>query len=405
MSRFDRIFEDAGAAPSRHDDGSQGPPLVFGLPDGEWVADGIYKMTHRHGLSMPHGARAFASPDDVCVMRTFGATEKVVFLDLETTGLSGGSGTYAFLCALGSVSGADFIVEQFFLQGPSKERAWLEAIESAIPTNATIVTYNGASFDMPMLAARAVMRRFDPAWASLPHIDLLRLARRFYRSRLASCSLGSIERHVLGLYRTDDDIPGHMIPAIYMHYLHTHDASPLDGVFYHNAIDIISLAALYVKIGEMLDGISESAEDLMYASDVWDSVGCPERRDALLEKACALDAASVGARFRRAIINKRRQLWHESIADLYGTLDALLNGGDGWSDGVSVYMVCEEIAKIAEHRLRTPIEAMKHVEIAYEWLKHGSGRIGHDHKRMLAELIRRRERLDRKIKRTVCGDL
>lgn len=175
-----------------------------------------------------------------------------LFLDTETTGLAGGSGTYAFLVGVGRFEEGGFRQMQFFLRDPIEEPAMLSALESfAAPADA-LVTFNGKAFDILLLAARYLTNAAPPPFGGLPHLDLLHLARRLWREMLPSRTLGDLETQVLGLARTSEDIPGFMIPQLYIDYLRSGDARPLAGVFYHNSMDVLSMAALLDHMARLL---------------------------------------------------------------------------------------------------------------------------------------------------------
>ena len=401
MSRFDRFFEhrngqEASETPSPKPQ-TRGP--VRGLPPGEWVDEGVYRISRRYRLGMPHGQHPLLSPDEMPVMRTFGATNRIVFLDLETTGLAGGTGTYAFLCGLGFVDGGDFLVVQFFLEGPAREARWLAAIDTAIPPDATLATYNGKAFDLPLLRTRHILARSTPIWDRFPHVDLLYLARRLYRGYLLSCSLGSMEKNVLGVTRSGEDIPGAMIPAIYFQYLRSSDASPLRGVFYHNELDIVSLAALYCHIASILDGNRGDGRERLRAGDIWNSQGRDDLSRQFWEDACNDGVSGVDARLRRAYRAKKSQDYDAARKDFAFVLNALIEGRMCTGEWVSVYTVCEELAKLEEHRFRSPDRAMEHVRSAFLWLKRNRHLLGHSYIQMLRDLQHRYERLNRKLER------
>ena len=177
----------------------------------------------------------------------------VAFLDTETSGLSGGTGTYAFLVGIGFRIESGFKLVQIFMRDPDQEPALLAAITQNLDPFDTIVTFNGRSFDVPLLNTRHVLNGFTSPFSKLHHVDLLPLARRIWRNRLPSRALSSLENDILGLQRTREEVPGWMIPGIYFDYLRTGDARPLEGVFYHNAMDIVSLAALFNYMADMLE--------------------------------------------------------------------------------------------------------------------------------------------------------
>lgn len=166
------------------------------------------------------------------------------FLDIETTGLSGGVGTLAFLVGIGTFEEDGFVVSQFFMRHPGEEPALLHAVTQKLAKCASLVTFNGRGFDIPLLTTR-----FRLAWqtmplADAPHFDVLLAARRLWRARLESCALSNLERAVLGYERSEADVPGWLIPALYQQFLQGGDAAPIARVFYHNREDIVSMAAL-----------------------------------------------------------------------------------------------------------------------------------------------------------------
>jgi uncharacterized protein YprB with RNaseH-like and TPR domain len=175
------------------------------------------------------------------------------FLDTETSGLAGGTGTYAFMIGIGKFVEEGFRLSQFFMRDPIEEPAQLAAVLGALDGCKVLVTYNGKSFDVPLLNTRFITNGEPPPLKSFADIDLLHLARRFWRDRLQSRTLGSIEENILGVVRTEEDIPGWMVPTIYFEYIKTGDARPLSNVFYHNAMDILSLATLLNHVSIILD--------------------------------------------------------------------------------------------------------------------------------------------------------
>lgn len=186
------------------------------------------------------------------------------FLDIESTGLGGGAGIYAFMVGVGtfeqeegaadgSAEFPEFVVRQFFMRHPGEEPALLTALTHLLRNCSSLVTFNGRSFDAPLLRGRyRYTGRFLPAGvqmpsvldSSAPHLDLLHPARRLWRKRLGSCSLSNLERAVLGRTRTEDDVPGSLIPQLYADYLRDGDGSQMQRVFYHNREDIVSMAVL-----------------------------------------------------------------------------------------------------------------------------------------------------------------
>ena len=180
-----------------------------------------------------------------------------VFFDLETTGLGGGAGTYAFLVGCGWFDhDGGFVTRQYLLVRIAGERSLLALVAGELARAGALVSFNGKSFDVPMLETRYLYHRLEWAAAQLPHLDMLHVARRFWRGGTAagpdavaagsSCSLSALERQPLGT-RRQGDVPGFEIPARYFHFVRTGDARPLQIVFEHNRLDLLSLAALTAR--------------------------------------------------------------------------------------------------------------------------------------------------------------
>jgi hypothetical protein len=179
--------------------------------------------------------------------------ETLVFLDTETSGLAGGTGTFAFLVGVGCYKKEGFHLAQFFMRDPLEESALLLALEEFIAPCQTIVSFNGKAFDVPLLNTRYILQGWKSPLKNYAHVDLLHLSRRLWRDRLPSRTLANLEVQILQASRTDDEIPGWLIPQIYFDYLRDGDARPLKRVFYHNAMDVISLAALLNHTSMLLD--------------------------------------------------------------------------------------------------------------------------------------------------------
>ncbi len=174
-----------------------------------------------------------------------------LFLDTETTGLSGGTGTLPFLIGVGWLKDdGHFQVEQFFCREPAEERAQLHLLCEHLKKARFLVTFNGRAFDIPLINTRFIMQQMKNPGYALPHLDLLHISRRVFKHRLESCSLGTLESAILGFERVDD-IPGHAIPAAYSSYLRGGPVEPLEKVLEHNALDLVGLAALGAVLEEM----------------------------------------------------------------------------------------------------------------------------------------------------------
>ena len=169
------------------------------------------------------------------------------FLDTETTGLAGGAGTYAFLVGVGSIEPEGFRLRQFFMRDYGEEASQLCRLAEYLERFDVLVTYNGKSYDQPLLETRFRMVRAQTGrlrpFDRMEHLDLLFGARRLWKLRLESCRLVELERRILGVER-EGDLPGEMIPYCYFDFLRTQEAFRVVPILHHNAIDILSLACL-----------------------------------------------------------------------------------------------------------------------------------------------------------------
>src|SRR3989442_3322179 len=201
-----------------------------------------YPLTHIHGRQPL--APAFAAPLDLlsAVARAAAPARDprgLLFLDTEATGLAGGTGTYAFLVGVGHLDGDRVVVAQYFMRDFDEEPALLAALVPLLEQAAGVVTFNGSGFDLPLLETRFVLAR--RRWpALLPHLDLLRPARRVFTARCAACLLTTLEREVIGVVR-EDDVPTALIPALYFDFLRSRRAAPPARGFVLNPPTVLSL--------------------------------------------------------------------------------------------------------------------------------------------------------------------
>jgi uncharacterized protein len=244
---------------------------------GEWcdadcgrylVVDRSYSPGYRHGsMSIADGL----PPSDGCwprlsLLANGASISNLLFVDLETTGLAGGAGTYAFLVGCAWFDGGRFRVRQFFLSNFVAERALLEALVDLARASGTVVTYNGKSFDLPLVDTRLTLHRMETPFAAMPHIDMLHPARRLWRKndesalhaysgmpiRDSGCRLSALEESLCGYVR-EGDVAGFEIPARYFHFVRTGDARPLEAVLEHNRLDLLSLALVTARAAQLLD--------------------------------------------------------------------------------------------------------------------------------------------------------
>jgi uncharacterized protein len=247
-------------------------PLARLLPGGRleetangacFVVDKVYPLAHRHGrysladlcALTPAPAAQFCRDERLARL----SFRDFLFLDTETTGLAG-AGTLAFMVGVAFFEEDAFVVRQFFLRDHGDEPAMLLLLADLLAIRPGLITFNGRSFDLPLLDNRYWMNRMDAPGGelrSLPHIDLLMPSRRLWRSRIGSCALGSLEQQLLGLRRSQADVSGWLIPALYYDYLRTGDGREMARVFYHNEMDMISMATLATQIIRLFEQPSE----------------------------------------------------------------------------------------------------------------------------------------------------
>ena len=181
---------------------------------------------------------------------------RLLFLDLETTGLFSGAGTQAFLIGCAAIEGTAIRVRQFLLPGFEHERALLGEMQDWAKSHGALCTYNGRTFDVPLIETRFMFHRLPCPLDGVPHLDMLHPARRMWRQRPlatgtpdpddSSCSLGVLEKQIAGLHRVGD-VPGYEIPSRFFRFVRTGDARPLEAVMEHNRLDLISLAAVLAR--------------------------------------------------------------------------------------------------------------------------------------------------------------
>jgi len=272
-----------------------------------WVRIFRYPLTERPDLAawlavQPVALAALDRNDGLLGLEP----EKVAFIDTETTGLSLGAGTYTFLIGVGTYENpvglrdpqglGDFVVRQFFMRNPAEERAQLHLVEEALTGRTGIVSFNGRGFDLPLIHNRFVLAAMPLPLVGVPHLDLLPPARRLWKARWGSCSLGNLERNVLGFQRTAEDVPGYLIPDIYRQYYLTGVVTDmLVRVFYHNLEDIASMPLLGARMARFFQPESP-AEHLagLHPLECWSLGRCYD----------ALDWTEAGiAAYRSALTN------------------------------------------------------------------------------------------------------
>lgn len=291
----------------------------------------------------------------------------MLFFDLETTGLAGGAGTYAFLVGCGAFVEGAFHTRQFFLIGYGVERPLLAAVAAQMAGRDVLVSFNGRTFDAPVLETRYLFHRAAVPFADLPHLDMLHVARRLWRCE-AGCSLRILEGTLAGLSRRGD-IPGSEIPARYVQYVRTGDARPLAPVFEHNRLDLLSLAVLTTTAMELIEQGAEgtrSARECLGLGRLYERAGMRDR--AALCYAHAASGHVRGSRQDRAEAlcwlarRMRRECRHDEAAGAWQQILALER-----SEGTAHRLTREAAHALAahhEHRSRDLQAAHKYAVCA-----------------------------------------
>lgn len=188
----------------------------------------------------------------------------LLFLDTETTGLAGGTGTLAFLVGLAWWEGDRFVVEQILMSDPDGERRLLERVSAAAGGKEAVVTFNGASFDLPLLRTRGVLNRIRGMLSSLAGLDLVVPSRRLWSRTLPDCRQQTLETRICGLQRGPGDIDGRDIPAAWFAFLHGEDIEGMAAILEHNRRDMCGMARLWEQLGlwaAQVDGQEDSGPD------------------------------------------------------------------------------------------------------------------------------------------------
>lgn len=366
---------------------------IINTPLGQsFVAEQRYPLEHHHGLTP---LLLSASLERISIwlgipkLATINLPE-LIFLDTETSGLVGGSGSLVFLIGVGRFDQDGFHLAQYFLRDPLEEPAQLAGLLSYLSAFQGLVTYNGKAFDIPLLNARFILNGEASPFTEIAHLDLLPLARRIWRDRLPSRSLGNIEQSILGATRTEEDVPGWLIPSLYFDFLRTGDARPLRSVFYHNAMDILAMAALLNHIAKMLEAPHSDAIqqgiDLIALGKIFEDMG--DYTTAAQCFAGGLDCDIPGRNRRDALqrwshMEKRRQNLSKAIELWRLAAD---------DQDLLAYI---ELAKHYEHHVRDINQAIEWTLSAIALIQNGDY-TQFEKQQYLSELEHRLARLERK---------
>jgi uncharacterized protein YprB with RNaseH-like and TPR domain len=335
-----------------------------------FCVDRYFPLSHRHGrvqlerlLQVPHESFSILARGDESASIDL---ERAFFLDTETTGLAGGSGTCPFLIGAGFVEDGAFVLRQLFMRDYREEAAMLRAFLELASRYELLVSYNGKSFDVPLLENRFVLTRQCFSFEEKLHFDLLHPARSLWKARFESCRLADLEQWLLGIER-ENDPSGYLIPNIYFRFLRTSDASELPYLFEHNATDILSLAALTVAASDMLHegNLPENPIDDFSLGRLFERVEAPER--SILHYNRAIESGLTGSARRQSLrglaehhkrrgeIDKARELWEVLSRE----------------EGLESVLALHELAMHREHRERDFASAVTLCDQALERLDSG----------------------------------
>lgn len=287
---------------------------------------------------------------------------RMVFLDTETTGLSGGTGTIPFMVGLGYVEGDQFLVRIFILNDLYREEEFLDEIENFLAEKGfqAAVTYNGRSFDFPLLETRFILHRKRFPLSKMPHLDFLFPARVLWKNTYESRRLGFLGATLLGISR-DDDIDGSLIPGIYFNYLRNQNYSMLAQVVEHNAMDIVGLSALLLLGLKYLQDISHTADEgeILGTAMIYERYGDIRKADELytIVKDTATRDNVMSASIKRQSVLKKKERLYRDATELWTVL-AQFNDP----------MACRELSIHYEHREKNLNKAMEIVKNGIETL-------------------------------------
>lgn len=314
-----------------------------------------------------------------------------VFIDTETTGLAGGTGTIVFLTGVGRFEDDAYVVYQFFARHPGEEAAYLAQLADMLAQAQGLISFNGKAFDLPLLRTRFLLAGLSPDFIHLPHLDLLHPARRLWRERLHSCTLGRLEQHILQHRREMIDIPSWQIPDIWFRFVRGEaNEAEIAGVLYHNQEDIVSMAPLaYVLAGTLCGEVPPHPHDVAALARHRQRMGDIQAAIEAYQQALAMPVQPE-QRYRllwelAALL--KRAAGHEAAAPYWETLSTARHD--------TAIQALVELAKYHEWQIRDYAAALHWTDEALAKLQQGPGTVLTQQR--LAELQHRRRRLLRKI--------
>jgi len=320
---------------------------------------------------------------------------RVLFIDTETTGLAGGTGTYVFLMGMGWIEGKEFIVEQLFMRDFIEEQALLWRTVQLVSEYDILVSFNGRRYDVPLFDTRLILNRIDGRLGEMPHLDLLHPARLLYGGIFDNCRLQTLEKELMGQYRYGD-VPGAEIPRLFFEYLTSGDAGSLLPVFEHNVLDVVTLLTLTAHFLHLCQKPELDPRALGGLGRLYSRRGNQDLARELLEearsrrKATYRDLRDLGHLYKRSgEHSKALEVWKALI-----TRQERVSHELGFDAGPYV-----EAAKHYEHRTGDFVKALEYTNAA---LQQAAAANGHaPSPRLVGELDHRVTRLRRKLDQAV----
>jgi uncharacterized protein YprB with RNaseH-like and TPR domain len=353
-----------------------------------------YRDTRYPASTLTHSVRDITSRELVIQSKDANVAnikpDDILFIDTETTGLAGGTGTIPFLIGAGFFEGEDFIVRQYFMRDYPDEPAVLHDLEELLKGYQAVSGFNSKCFDVPLIQARYMMNRMKSRIGELPHIDLLYPARRFWRNVLPDCRLGTIEHQILGQERKGD-IPSELIPYVYFEFVRGQRLERMKPVLHHNNEDIATLVGMMGRICRMLCEPHlecQNADECAGAARCLDDVGLTHEAVQCLEHAVVTHPTKNESSYRI----------HKQLASIYKRDEKTELAVNHWHItaewDIELYPRIE-LAKYYEHTIKDYPQAMYHTEAALQLV--ASGETIRQNGVSLEEIQHRHQRLLRKI--------
>ncbi|MDP8322636.1 MAG: ribonuclease H-like domain-containing protein [Candidatus Stygibacter australis] len=350
----------------------------------------VYRAEFIYRLPLSYGTRELSRFDIPEVILSWAGMDNPVqinnllFYDTETTGLSGGVGTWAFLTGIGRFESDQFIVRQYFMLDPGSEDEYLSELAKEFTEDIIPVSFNGRSYDSNLLNSRCIMNEMKPFLINQKDIDLLYLARRLWRKELGRCNLGYLEEQLLGIARDPaDDLPSEDIPELYFEYLETGNAELMHKVFKHNVSDILSMPVLFALIVEVINSEDPQSIDHSALARLYRDLGYEKEAEACFKKGLTGNNTVI-CRAQLSFLYKRQNRLPEAIALWQAAAES------------EIYALIE-LAKHAEHKVKDFQSALNWTQQAMKLAYENEFVDG----RQIFELQKRLNRIKQKIERSI----